>query len=256
MSLGLSSYSSLNGLGLITGGTSGYGYGGYYTASDAYTENAKKSISNNYDIQTTQQSYSNLQNTESMSFTMHCQVIQNMLQSGRSDDALLEFNNMVDEMANLSQYANYNEQQLKTLAQNQYKSATGSTLLGDISKYGNSSFTTGFTNSIPIIGLLFQSNSKNDLVSEVTGTKKSTLGSVAKIGGAAVGGAAFGTLAVATNTVRKAAKGNVLKDLASKLGSTKKAGKVALIGAAVGAACLGVKWLVDKVTGATHKASA
>lgn len=44
---------------------------------------------------------------------------------------------------------------------------------------------TGFTSSIPIVGLLFQSNSKNDLISEVTGTKKSTLGTVAKIGGAA-----------------------------------------------------------------------
>ncbi len=44
MSLGLTNYNALNGLGLITGGTSGYGYGGYggLYASDAYVENAKK----------------------------------------------------------------------------------------------------------------------------------------------------------------------------------------------------------------------
>ena len=100
MSLGLTNYNALNGLGLITGATSGYGYGGYggLYASDAYVENAKKSMANSYDLSTTRQSFTGKQSTEAMTFTEHCQTIQYMLQEGRSDDALFEFNNMVNEM--------------------------------------------------------------------------------------------------------------------------------------------------------------
>lgn len=258
MSLGLSSYSSLNGLGLITGSTSGYGNYGYCGGfgSKEYTQYAKETIENNYDVQTTRQLYSNMQSTETMSFAMQSQVIQNMLQTGRTDDALFEFNNMVNEMSGLSQYAGYTEQQIKTLAQNQYKNATGTALLNDITKYADGSFISGVKGSIPIVNLFTQTNSKNDLIAEVTGTKKSNFGTVTKIAGAATGGAAFGTLAVAGNAIRKGAKAGASSGALSSIGTTLqtafkgKTGKIAIAGAAIGVACLGIKSLLDKVTGA------
>lgn len=253
MTLGLSSYSSLNGLGLITGATGGYGYYGGF-GSDTYASYAKQAIANNYDVQTTQQSYSNMQNTESMTFTLQCQTIKNMIQSGRSDDALCEFNNLVDDMAGLSQYANYSEQQLKTLALNAYTSACNSTLLGDIERYADSSFTTGAKNSIPLLNLLMQTNSKSDFVAEVTGTNPSNLETVKKIGGAAVGGAAFLTLAKGAKAVHSGIKSTAstgtFKNITTEISKAfkGKTGKVALIGAAIGVACLGVKWLINKMT--------
>ena len=257
MSLGLTTgYNSLNGLGLITGTTSGYGcgmyggYGGYY-ASDEYVENAKKSMENGYDISTTRQSFTGKQSTETMTFTEHCQTIQYMLQEGRSDDALFEFNNMVDEMEELGQYSGYTEQQIKTLAQNQYRNATGSTLLGDISKYADSSFEKKKKNAIPGVNFFTQTNSKEDLISEVTGTKKSDYATASKVGGALVGGvgtaaAGYGIFKLAKSSLGSTGSGFISKAL-TKVGlSGGKVGLIALAGVGIGALCLGVKSLFNK----------
>lgn len=253
MSLGLTNYNALNGLGLITGSTSGYGYGGYgyggYYASDEYVENAKKSMENGYDLSTTRQSFTGKQSTESMTFTEHCQTIQYMLQEGRSDDALFEFNNMVDEMEELGQYSGYTEQQIKTIAQNQYRSATGSTLLGDISKYADSSFGSGVKSAIPVVNFFTQSNSKEDLISEVTGTKKSDYATASKVGGALVGGlgtaaAGYGVFKLVSSVAgsHKGVIGNALKSVGLSGG---KVGLIALAGVALAAVGLGIKSLFN-----------
>ena len=255
MSLGLTSYNSLNGLGLITGATSGYGYGTYggyglyggLYASDAYVENAKKSMENGYDLSTTRQSFTGKQSTESATFTEHCQTIQYMLQEGRSDDALFEFNNMVDEMEELGQYSGYTEQQIKTLAQNQYKSATGSTLLGDISKYADSSFGAGVKSAIPGLNFFTQANSKEDLISEVTGTKKSDFATASKVGGAVVGGlgtaaAGYGIFKLARSSSGSGLIGKALKAVGLSGG---KVGLIAAAGVGIAALGLGIKSLFN-----------
>lgn len=259
MSLGLTtSYNSLNGLGLITGATSGYdygygyGYGTYGLYSDEYVDNVKKSLENSYDINTTRQSFTGRQSTETMTFTEHCQTIQYMLQEGRSDDALFEFNNMVDEMAELGQYAGYTEQQIKTLAQNQYRNATGSTLIGDISRYSDSAFSSGVKNAIPGLNFFTQTNSKEDLISEITGTKKSDYATAAKVGGALVGGVGTAAVGYAGFKLIKHAAGSssgsgLIGRALSKVGlSGGKVGLIALAGVAIGAVCLGLKSLFNK----------
>ncbi len=258
MSLGLTSYNALNGLGLITGNTSGYGYGSTYGgyglygglySSDEYVENAKKSMENGYDLRTTSQSFTGKQSTETMTFTEHCQTIQYMLQEGRSDDALFEFNNMVDEMTELGQYSGYTEQQIKTLAQNQYKSATGSTLLGDISKYADSSFGSGVKSAIPVVNFFTQSNSKEDLISEVTGTKKSDYATASKVGGAVVGGlgtaaAGYGVFQLARSAA-SSHSGLIGRALRAVGLSGGRVGLIAAAGVGLAALGLGIKALFN-----------
>lgn len=263
MTLGLSSYSSLNGLGLITGGTSGY-YGGYYGGfgNSQYAEYAKEAITNSYDVTTTQQSFNNMQSTQRNTLTANCQTIQDMLKEGRSDAALDTFNSMVDTLSQYGQYAGYSEEDIKNLIQQQYITATGgSTLLGDVSKYGDSSFTAGLKNSNPISIFLCQSNSKKDLKAEITSRPVSNSAIAGKVAGAAVGGVGFMAAATALTkgnkawkTAAGAGKGftGKLADAVSAVGKYFSKGsnwkKVGIAGAVVGVACLGVKWLIDKAS--------
>lgn len=277
MTLGLSSYGSLNGLGLITGGTSGYGYGGYYGGfgNSKYTEYAKESITNSYDVSTTQQSFNNMQATQNNTLNANCQTIQDMLKNGRYDDALDTFNSTVNTLSKYGQYAGYSEEDIKNLIQQQYVTATsGSTLLGDVSKYGDSSFVSGLKASNPISVFLCQSASRNDLKAEITNKPASGSAIAGKIAGAAVGGAGFmiganmlttakkGWNAArsvdATNTLgKKISKG--LEEVGKKFfkshgtgwknSAFQKAWKPLIIaGAAIGLVCLGGKWLLDKFT--------
>lgn len=266
MSLGFTGYSSLNGLGLITGTTSGYGGYGYYggLADSTYVDNAKTSIANSYALRTTQQSYSSLQNAEAASLNLECQTIKDMLQDGRSDDAIAAFNNLVDEMSELSQYATYDESYIRTLVQSQYATACGSTLLGDISRYSDSSFISGVKNSNPISIFLCQSSSKADLKADVTGKNVSNSDTFAKGVGAAVGGAGFmlaGSGLLGVKNAYKAAKksvtsgkfGETLGAAASNLCSSlkKSGGKakwLAVAGAAIGIGCIVAKNLFNKAT--------
>lgn len=274
MSLGFTGYSSLNGLGLITGTTSGYGGYGYYggLSDSTYVDNAKTSIANSYALRTTQQSYSNLQNAEAASLNLECQTIKDMLQDGRSDDAIAAFNNLVDEMSELSQYATYDESYIRTLVQSQYATACGSTLLGDISRYSDSSFISGVKNSNPISIFLCQSSSKADLKADVTGKNVSNSDTFVKGAGAAVGGAGFALAASGLLGVKNAYKAgkNAAASAASAAGkqvsfgdtlgkagsalwtSLKKSGGkakwLAVAGAAIGIGCLVAKNLFNKAT--------
>ncbi len=265
MSLG---YSSLNGLGLITGTTSGYGGYGYYggLSNSAYVENAKNSIANSYSLRTAQQSYSNKQSTEANSINLKCQTIKDMLQDGRSDDAISAFNNLVQQVSDYGQYAGYSETDIKALLQNQYAAACNSTFLGDISKYADSSFVTGLKNSNPITMFLCQSNSKGDLKAQATDEPAANMDTFMKCAGAAVGGAGFGLTVSGLNMARKswkAAKNTVTSSegffktlgiaggkLLDKVKNIKgsKVKWIAIGGAAIGLACVAGKWIYDKVT--------
>ncbi len=274
MTIGFTGYSSLNGLGLITGTTSGYG-GGYYggLSNSTYVENAKTSIANNYALRTTQQSYSNLQNAETASLNLECQTIKDLLQDGRSDDALTAFNDLVDEMSGLSQYQGYDESYIKTMIQTQYATACNSTLLGDIAKYSDSSFVSGLKSSNPLSIFLCQTSSKADLKAEVTDKPTSNSDTFVKCTGAAAGGAglaiagkaAFGAKNVWKQAVEELADDalvdpSISQGLGAKLGKAagllrdnlkgcgKKVKWAAIIGAGIGLACVGAKWLYNKVT--------
>ncbi len=268
MTIGFTGYSSLNGLGLITGGTSGYGGYGYYggLSDSTYVENAKTSIANSYSLRTTQQSYSNLQSAENASLNLECQTIKDMLQDGRSDDAIAAFNDLVDNMSELSQYQGYDESYIRTMVQSQYATACGSTLLGDVSRYADSSFISGLKNSNPLSIFLCQSSSKADLKADITGKSVPNSDTFAKGAGAAAGGAGIALAASGLKAVSKSWKtaksaaassdgfgktlGAAGKELWNKAKNLKgsKVKWVAIAGAAIGLACVAGKWLFNKAT--------
>lgn len=267
---GLSSYSSLNGLGLITGGTSGYGYGygGYGMANEAYTANAKKSIKNTYDVNTYRQSYGNKQDTQNNTSSFRAQTIKSMLESGRTDDAVSVFHDWVNELSGLQQYQGYSELDMKAIALEKYQNAVvdSNGLISDAKKYADSSFMSGLKNSNPISIFLCQSSSTADIEALVTGEPSANSAIAAKVAGAATGGALFAGGAVALNAAGKATKalgkdaafvsklGAAGKGILDKVKNAKWSGvkQVAIVGAIIGVACLGAKWLINKVSGATE----
>lgn len=261
MSLGLSSYSSLNGLGLITGTTSGYGNYGTYGycggfGSKEYTEYAKEAIENGYDVSTTRQTYSTLQSNESDLFTLKCQTIQNLLVNGRTDDAIDTFENLVDTMSTLGQYSSYTEEGLKAEALNLYRNATKTELLADVSKYADSSFMSGVKNSVPVLNFFAQTNDANDFEAVITGVKPSAGNTATKIAGAVIGGGVtFGSLAGGIGLMGKmGVNSTILSSVQKALKG--KTGKIAIAGAAIGLVCLGIKSLLNKATGASNKTAA
>lgn len=200
--------SQYNGLNGIAGGyCGGWGYaGGLY--SDANVGNIKQSIANGYEISAASNSYANKASVSSSNFTQQSQAIQYLLQEGREDDAIAKYHSLFNEMASNPYYEGYSENDIKTLMQQRYMEATGSTLVNDINENAGSSFTTGLVSSIPLVGAFLDGTSKSDFIAEVTGTPKSTKGKAGKAAGVVTGmGIGAGLGALSAGLLKKGGKG-------------------------------------------------
>ncbi len=162
-----SQYNGLNGL---AGYGGVYGTGAYSMYSDSYVDNAKDSIANGYEVSATSNSYANKASVSSSSFAQQCQAIEYMLQKGRTDDAMAAYKDLYEDMASNSYYQGYTENEIKTLLQDAYLNATGTTIVNDISLNANSSFEAGMESAVPVIGLLQNNNSADDFIAEATDT--------------------------------------------------------------------------------------
>ncbi len=218
--IGTSTYGSLNGLGLITGTTSGYnnyssglygsaglynnysmpysiysgGFGNLY-ANENYVENTKNSYEGMYDVNKTAQSYQQKDLSQGNTLAKNCQTIKNLLQEGRTDAAMDEYDEILETLSNYQQYQGYSEDDIKTKIEEAYLGACDTTLQGDIAKYADNSFVSGLKNSNPLTICFTQTNDAKDFKSEVMDRDKSLKEWVFKGAGAAVGGAAtFGVL--------------------------------------------------------------
>ncbi len=206
---GYTDYSALNGISGSYGGlgtnysvplfNSYCGLYGYYYGMDV--DEAKENLENNYDLSTLQQSYNNKQSVQTLDWSQLCTNISTLLQQGRTDDAIVEYNKLTKSMSEASQYEGYSESQIKALAQRIYSQTIGTSLIDDIDTYASSAFFQGVKAGVPLLGTIFaQGNSKEDMISEVTGVEQSTNSSVAKglgaitagIGSGAAIGAALG----------------------------------------------------------------
>lgn len=230
-----SQYTGLNGL-------SGYGStyfmgGGLY--SDSYVENAKSNIANGYELSATSSSYSNKNSVSSSSFAQQCQAIEYLLQQGRTDDAMAKYKDLYDDMASNSYYEGYTENEIKTLLQEKYMTATGTTLVNDITTNSNSAFTSGLESSIPVLGLLFNENSSDDFVAEATGTEVSGWSNVKKgagvVAGVSLSAAAGAGLEVGLSALKNL-KNSSITEAISKAATGK--GKIVAACVAGGAALL------------------
>ena len=201
---GYTDYSALNGIAGSYGGL-GTNYSvplfnnysgiyGYYYGMDV--DDARENLQNNYDLSTLQQSYNNKQSVQSLDWSQLCANISTLLQQGRTDDAIVEYNKLTKSMSEASQYQGYNESQIKALAQKMYAQTIGTNLVDDIDVNASSSFVQGLKAGIPIFGTIFaQGNSKEDMISEVTGVEQSKGSSVAKGAGAIIAGIGTGAAA-------------------------------------------------------------
>lgn len=215
-------YSALNGIAGSYGGlgtnysvplfNSYNGFYGYYYGMDPTL--AEEYLQNNYDLSTLQQSYTNKQSVQTLDWSQICSNISTLLQQGRTDDAIDEYYKLVKSMSEAQQYQGYSESQIKALAQKLYAQTIGTSLVDDIDTNVSGSFVQGLKAGVPVIGtFLAQGNSKEDMISEVTGVNKSTGSSALKavgtmasgIGSGAAAGAALGLcggpLAPLTSTV-------------------------------------------------------
>ncbi len=202
-------YSALNGIAGSYGGlgtnysvplfNSYNGFYGYYYGMDPTV--AEEYLQNNYDLSTLQQSYSNKQSVQTLDWSQLCANISTLLSQGRTDDAIDEYDKLVKSMSEAQQYEGYSESQIKALAQRLYSQTIGTNLVDDIDTNASGSFVQGLKAGIPIIGtLLAQGNSKEDMISEVTGVNKpasstalKAIGTLASgIGTGAAAGAALG----------------------------------------------------------------
>ncbi len=217
-------YLNLNG---ICGGY-GMGYAGAGLYSESYTDNAKQCIENGYELSAVTNSYANKASVSSSSFAQQCQAIEFLLNQGRTDDAMAKYNDLYKDMASNSYYEGYNENEIKTLMQDKYLTATGTTIVNDIANNSSSSFAAGAKSSIPIVGALNSNNSSDDFVAEATGTKKSGWSTVKKGAGVVAGvGASAGAVYGITKLAGMGASSS------SMLNTISKSSKTAAIATAV-----------------------
>ncbi len=204
-----SNYGHLNGVegayyGLYDGGYFGYGLGGVYSTANA--EQAKERIANNYDVFATHQGLRSKQGVESINYNEQCLLIADSLKKGETDQVANDFEDIVKDMKNSPQYANYSYTEICSLIRKQYNTATGTDLVSDINKYASSSWLQGIKRSIPIFGVTANKNSKADLIALVTNNDKPRSEKTAKtlgyMTGAAVGGSAIAGLGYAAHKAK------------------------------------------------------
>jgi len=197
-----SQYLGLNGLSTMGGFTGATGI-----ANDGWADTVKNGVKNQYEISATTSSYNNKGTVSSSSFQQQCQTIKYLLEDGRTDDAMKKFNDLYQDMKTNEYYAGYSENEIKTLLQEKYMEATGATIISDIDTKAPSDFTSGFVNSIPLVGFLFPKNSGDEFIAEVTGTETSGFSKVKKGAGAVTAtGLAAGAGALAASLMKKGSK--------------------------------------------------
>ena len=188
----------------------------------------------------TSNSYSNKNSVSSSSFAQQCQAIEYLLQQGRTDDAMAKYNDLYEDMASNSYYEGYTENEIKTLLQEKYMTATGTTLVNDITTNSASAFTSGLESSIPVVGLLFNQNSSDDFVAKATGTETSGWSEVKKGAGLTAGvglsAAAGAGLKIGASALKNLKAGSSITEAISK--ATTGKGKIVAACIAGGAALL------------------
>ena len=219
--------SAINGQYLGLNGLSGYGatlgFGGSYSLyAGTNTEAMKNNIASAYDVSATSTSYSQKANASSASFAQQCQTIHQLLQEGRSDEAMKVYNKLYQDMAGNSYYSSYSDNEIKTAIQEQYMNANDTTLVSDISNNAQSEFGASLSQSIPIFGLLSENASKDEFTAKATGTNTSNASKVEAVLGTLAGSAGSGAVGAAVGAA-----------IGARGGHTKGG---AIIGAIVGAA--------------------
>lgn len=154
-------------------------YGGYGNYGNIWG-GSTQILQNQYDYNNTYNSYNNKYNSEQLSVQDQCAAIATVISNGQEDEVLSEFNELVATIQSQPQYAQCSEQELKAIARNLFQSVTGVSLTDAVNANCSSSFKTGLNMLNPFDK---DTTSKEDLISEISGTKKKEGAEIAETAG-------------------------------------------------------------------------
>ena len=162
------------------------------------------------------------------------------------------YQDLYDDMASNSYYQGYTENEIKTLLQDAYLNATGTTIVNDISANSNSSFEAGMESAVPIIGLLQNTNSADDFIAEATNTPVSGWSQVKAAAGVGTTSALSAAVAAAGVGVVSGAKSGgllgILTGLKNAFTGKGATGKVAIAAGIVAAGASILTYIGSKLT--------
>lgn len=151
-----------------------------------------------YDMGNTANSYMIKNNAQQVSLTDQCNALASVISDGQEDEIMKEFVELENTLKSQPQYAKCTDQEIKGIARQYFQAVTGKSLTSAIDQNASGDFATGFKKTFNLFG--DDEVSKEDLLSEINGTKlkrgadaTKTVGKIAGIATYAAAGAALGT---------------------------------------------------------------
>ncbi|MDD3237581.1 MAG: hypothetical protein PHV37_05730 [Candidatus Gastranaerophilales bacterium] len=165
--------------GLNSGTSTATSTSSLYNSSNIWGTNSAYGYNNPY------LAYNNKMGAQNLAIQDQCAAIATVVGGGQEDEILEEFNELVTTLKSQDQYSQCSDQELKAVARNIFQNTTGVSLNEAINKNCSGSFMTGLKNAINPFG--DDKTSKDDLISEINGTKKKKGANEAKVVGSAIG---------------------------------------------------------------------
>lgn len=154
-------------------------------------------------------------------------VLQRQIKNNEQNHIKAEYDNLLNRVRDSLKeagYTNVDENQIKAHAEKLYYEASGKDIITDLQEHGNNEFVQGLTEGVFGLGLLFNSKSSKDNISDITGEAVSGGDQVQRWAGRIIAGGAaiLGIIALAKHGGNPfKAVGNLSKSLS--LNSAEKA---------------------------------
>lgn len=127
-------------------------------------------------------------------YSQNIAIIEQYINGGDISKAMEIYNNMYDEAQVTANNYGYSltDSQIASIIDSAYSQQTGETFTSSVSTAGKGSFATGVLEGIPLVGLLANSYSNAEALSEVSGTETKWTEKFKEAAGAFTSGAATG----------------------------------------------------------------
>lgn len=169
---------------------SGYNYNPYLmtgmgTMPQNLWNNPVGQMNYQYDMSNTANSFGIKTNAQQISLTDQCNALAQVISDGQEDEIMKEFVELENTLKSQPQYAKCSDQEIKGLARQYFQAITGKSLTSAIEQNASGDFSTGFKKVFSMFG--DDSVSKEDLISEINGTKLKRGAEETKIAGKVAG---------------------------------------------------------------------
>ncbi len=130
-------------------------------------------ITNSYNLRVLSSSYNIKDEAQAQAITQQCEAIAYTIKSGNEDAVMKEYDEFLALLKGQEKFDKCTEQELRAYANSIYTDLCGKSMSEEIEKGCSGSLSTAFKDSflsIPFVG--DDKHSKDDLISEITGTPK------------------------------------------------------------------------------------